>query len=303
VIYNAKNGKYEIKEVIGPNEFQVKVDNNFYTNFLAGWTLRYAHKLFYLLRKEHPYKLKLIASKIGLSEMEVNSWKEIAKRIKFIISSDGLIEEFEGYFKRRDIIINEWDGKGMPIWPAEVRLAEVEKTQLVKQADVLLGLYLFSSKFSSKVKKRNFEYYEPRTMHKSSLSIPSYALIALELGELENAYRYFLRLAKTDLADLLSNTKLGIHGGALGGTWQVVVCGFAGVKSKEDRLSINPSLPKAWQRLRFKLRWRGHNFEFRIYKDKTEVFLRTKAKKVRLPIEIYNEIYYIIPNELLTVKK
>jgi kojibiose phosphorylase len=184
-----------------------------------------------------------------------------------------------------------------------VRLAEVEKTQLVKQADVLLGLYLFSSKFSSKVKKRNFDYYESRTMHKSSLSISSYALIALELGKLEKAYKYFNLLANTDLADLFGSTKYGIHAGALGGTWQVVVLGFAGVKSKEDRLSIiNPSLPKVWQRLRFKLRWHGYNFEFRIYKNKVEALLKT-SKKVRLPIEIYNEIYYIIPNELLTVKK
>jgi kojibiose phosphorylase len=255
-----------------------------------------------LLRKEYPSKLKAVATKIELKRGEVNNWREIAKKIKLLVSPDGLIEEFEGYFKRKNIIIDKWDERGMPYLPAGVKISELKETQLVKQADVLLALYLFSSEFSFKVKEKNFEYYELRTLHKSSLSIPSYALIALELGKFEKAYRYFNLLAKTDLADLFGNTKFGIHGGALGGTWQVVVLGFAGVKSKEDRLSINPSLPKAWQSLRFKLKWRGHNFEFRVYKNKTEVFLRT-AKKVRLPIEVYNKTYYIHANESLMVEK
>jgi len=303
VTRNAKSKKYEIRDVIGPNEFQKKVDNNFYTNFLAGWVLKYAHTLFHFIKQKHPSKFEAIVEKIGLSDREPKRWKEISERLKLNISSSGLIEEFDEYFKRKDVVIKERNESGMPLWPAGVRLEDVGKTQLVKQADVVLGLCLFSNEFSLQAKKINFEYYEPRTIHKSSLSIPTYALIAIEIGEIEKAYRYLQLLANSDLSNLFGNTSRGIHGASLGGTWQVVVRGFGGVKSKEEKLSINPSLPRAWQKLKFRFWWHGHNFEIAISKEKVRVFLRTKTKDVRLPIEIYNHTYYIKSGETLTIER
>jgi Trehalose and maltose hydrolases (possible phosphorylases) len=118
VVYDKQSGQYGIGEVIGPNEFQECVNNNSYTNALARWTLRYASELYHYFDKRHPKELETMARKIGLTDREVDTWKEIAEKIVFLARPDGLIEEFEGYFGRKDVTINEWDENGMPIWPS-----------------------------------------------------------------------------------------------------------------------------------------------------------------------------------------
>ncbi|TKJ28159.1 MAG: kojibiose phosphorylase, partial [Chloroflexi bacterium B3_Chlor] len=222
VVYDEASDSYGIKEVIGPNEFQECVDNNSYTNAMTRWTLRYACELYDDLRKQHPRELRVIAERIGLIDEEIDAWREIAERIVFLMSSDGLIEEFEGYFGREDVTITGWDENGMPVWPSEVPLEDVKDTQLIKQADVVLLLNLLSDEFSASTKRINLDYYEPRTTHMSSLSITSYAILATELGETEKAYRYLHRTANSDLKNIHGNTDLGIHAAELGGAWQIV---------------------------------------------------------------------------------
>ena len=240
VTYDSRYERCEIKDVIGPNEFQESVDNNSYTNYLAKWVLRRGSELYHYLQNKHPRRLRIIAERIGLQEQEVDSWKELAEKVFSLIDSKGLIEEFEGYFDRKDVTINKWDENGMPVWPSEVNLAEVKGTQLVKQADVILLLHLFSNDFSLAIKRANLEYYEKRTAHKSSLSIPSYAMVALELGEVEKAYRYLVLAANSDLRNMHGNIQHGVHAGALGGAWQIVVSGFGGVRLRDGVLSVNP---------------------------------------------------------------
>ncbi|MHC1588506.1 MAG: glycoside hydrolase family 65 protein, partial [Methermicoccaceae archaeon] len=183
-----EQGRFEIKDVIGPNEFQSCVDNNAYTNGMAAWVLDWAHGLYHHYRKTSPRGLSVVAQKIGLEMDEVEGWKDISERIFLPIRSDGLIEEFEGYLEKQDVVIDEWDERGMPV----VSVSHPEDTQLVKQADVVLLLYLLSERFSSHVKRVSLDYYEQRTAHASSLSHAPHALVACELGDTARAYRYAL---------------------------------------------------------------------------------------------------------------
>jgi len=304
VSYDRARGCYEIKGVIGPNEFQECVDNNSYTNALARWVLKYAADLYCYLQKSRPRRLDFIAKKIGLSSQEAGAWREVAEKIVFLISPDGLIEEFEGYFKKKDVIITELDKNGMPVWPAGVSLAEVKETQLVKQADVILLLQLFSGEFSPDVKKINFDYYIKRTTHKSSLSLSSHAVIALELGDMKRAYDYFVQAARTDLVDLYGNTDLGIHAAALGGAWQIIGYGFAGIALQDGMLKVNPVLPGQWRRLTFKLWFRKTLIELAITKEATKAFIvRTKTGSQGLELEIYGKKYFLRLDEEITAKR
>jgi len=280
VTYDSTRERYEITEVIGPNEFQESVDNNSYTNYLAKWVLRSGSELYHHLQNKHPRKLRTIAAKIALQKQEINIWKELAEKVIFLTDAKGLIEEFEGYLRKKDVAIDQWDENGMPLWPSAVNLAEAKDTQLVKQADVLLLLHLFPNDFSLDTKRTNFEYYEKRTTHKSSLSIPSYAVIALELGEVEKAYRYLALAANSDLHDVYHNTECGAHAAALGGAWQIVVHGLGGVRLKNGVLSVNPTVPNHWHKMRFRVCFKDSLIEFAVSDSEAEATMLGGRKAV-----------------------
>jgi Trehalose and maltose hydrolases (possible phosphorylases) len=172
---------------------------------------------------------------------------------------------------------------------------------LVKQADVLLLLYLFSDKFSTDGKRINFDYYEKRTMHKSSLSIPSYAILANELGRTEKAYKYFVQAVNTDLNNIYGNTDMGIHVAALGGAWQIAINGFAGVKLKDGLLSVAPTLPEHWRSMGFQLWFKGSLIEFSILDDELEAFVAKSRKGVN--VELYGQKYFLGQGQKISARK
>ena len=301
VSYNKKLSLYEVKEVTGPDEYHKGVDNNSYTNYLARWNLLYAAELYNKFLEMHPNRLKKLSKKMDLSQNEVEKWRDIGNKIMFLIGKNGLIEEFQGYFGKRNDVIEQWDEKGMPIYSKDEE--ELKHTQLVKQADVILLLHLFPNDFTADIKKMNFDYYDARTTHLSSLSPCIYAILATELNDIDKAYKYFRYAVNGDLKDYFGNTELGMHAASLGGVWQLVINGFAGVRVKGDMLSINPRLPRNWQSLEFKLIWRGNNISFRVSGDKVEVLLSSRNKKIKLPMSIYNKACYIGAGKLTTVAK
>ncbi len=293
-----RNGKYEIRCVIGPNEFHQCVNNNSYTNYLAKWCLKYAYNLYEKIKSRHPRKLRKLAEKISLREREVYEWPEIADRIVFLMKENGLIEEFEGYFSLEDVVIEEWDENGMPVWPKNVKLEEVHKTQLVKQADVVLLLHLFSEDFDERVKRINLDYYEKRTTHKSSLSVPSYAIINAELGRLDKAYRYFLRVVYTDLKDIYKNTHLGIHAAAMGGVWQIILHGFLGVRFHEDYLKISPSVPEELGNITARFFYRENLIEIVAGEESSLKILKGRGN---VGIKYGNDIHLLKKGEVLNL--
>jgi len=309
VNYNSEKNYYEIKDVIGPNEFQECVDNNFYTNYMARWNLRYAAELYDLLTREHPLRLNRLAKKIKLKEEEIRSWREISEKIIAFINQDGLIEEFEGYFNKKEILIQEWDQDGMPVWPASVDLADAKDTQLIKQADVILLMQLFANEFESHMKQVNHDFYEKRTTHKSSLSLPSYAITALELGNLKESYKHFIQAVRADYGNLYGNTEVGVHAAALGGAWQIAAYGLAGLRIKEEILSVNPVLPGEVKGIRLNFWFRNALFELKVVNGEENlqievVFVRDRLRsREGIWLEAGGEKCFLSRGQRLTLKR
>ena len=314
VVYNDTSGKYEIKDVIGPNEYQECVDNNAYTNYLARWNLRCGVMLYTEILRDYPDKRKTLCKKIGLEQLEIDEWQKIADNIEFAVLEGGMIEEFSGYFEKIDATIEKWNERGMPIFPDAVPLERAHESQLVKQADVVLLLHLFNEDFTHDVKTVNLDYYDHRTTHESSLSPSIYTILCTEAGEVDRAYKYLKYSLYGDLYDNYGNVKHGIHAASLGGVWQAVVFGFAGVRMKSrgegeagELLTVNPRLPENWKRLQFNLCWQGFKLEFDISAGGVGVFFEStsdgagsgdgNAVGVTVPVEIKGMLYEIPGNK------
>jgi kojibiose phosphorylase len=253
-----RRDRYEIRKVVGPDEFHEHVDNNTFTNYLARWNLSYAYNLYQKMKQQAGKSFKVLAGKLKLKEKEIEQMRVVSKLLYIPYDqSSELIEQFEGYLTLEDHTIQKLDKNGMPLLPAGVNEANLEKTQLIKQADVVLLLYLFLDHFMPSLKEKNYKYYEARTMHKSSLSPCIYALMGLETGDHKRAYDYFIKTSYIDLVDANKNAADGIHGAATGGAWMTVMHGFAGMKVRNRNLCFDPWLPRRWQELSYSCYWQG----------------------------------------------
>ena len=269
-----ETGRYSLRQVMGPDEFHSHVDNNTFTNRLAQWHLEQAVRVHQDLAENHPEALKRIETEIGLKPDEVRRWGEVAEGLVILFDPDReLIEQFEGYFLRKDVAITEWDANNMPKYPEGYHHFNCEETQLLKQPDVVVLMYLMPDDFSMPVKLANFEYYEARTLHKSSLSPAIHAIMGIEVGDARRALEYFYRSALVDLADNQGNTHEGMHIASAGGTWQALVNGFGGVRVHHNQLTLNPWLPEQWQQITFRLQWRGNSIDLAIGHDEATVCL------------------------------
>ncbi len=286
VEYNKRTKKYEINHVIGPDEFHIDVNNNTYTNLMAKWNLEIAKKTYLALKKEFPGSIKRLTKKINLKLKDLENWGKIAVNIFVPFSKKtNILEEFDGYFKLKKFPLPELDSNFLPLLPKNIHI--LDKTQFVKQADVVMLLYLLPSSFDYNLKKKNYLFYEKRTLHKSSLSVSMHSLMGVEVGEKIKAYRYFLNSVYADRKNIYGNTIDGIHAASLGGTWQTAINGFAGVKIDKGCLSFQPKLPACWEKIKFLLQWKGYEISVNINKEKIRLTLFSKNKKDTLPIKVY----------------
>ncbi|SDF31936.1 kojibiose phosphorylase [Thermoanaerobacter thermohydrosulfuricus] len=285
--------RYEINNVIGPDEFHEHVDNNAYTNYLAKWNIKKGLELINMLKEKYPEHYYAISNKICLTNEEIEKWKKVEEKIYIPYDKDKkLIEQFEGYFDKKDYVIDKFDENNMPIWPEGVDITRLGDTQLIKQADVVMLMLLLGEEFDEETKRINYEYYEKRTMHKSSLGPSMYAIMGLKVGDHKNAYQSFMRSANVDLVDNQGNTKEGLHAASAGGTWQVAVFGFGGMEiDKEGILNINPWLPEKWDKLSYKVFWKGNLIEVIVTKEdvsvkklegKGNIKVKVKGKEITL---------------------
>lgn len=276
--YKEDKDRYEILDVIGPDEYHERVNNNAYTNKMVYHTLDVALQTLELLSSEYPREYKELISKLDFR-------KEIANIIKFkeklyVAQSDEktlIIEQFDGYSRLEDCILSEV--KSRVIDPKEYwggGHGVASNTKIIKQADVVLMLYLFRNEYSHEVKKANWTYYEPRTEHGSSLSPCIYALLSCEIGNKEWAYPFFVKTANVDLngesKQFAGSIYIGgTHPAANGGAWVAAILGFAGLNVQDGKITIKPNLPKQWKRLAFKVIVRGEMYAIDIAHGKQEI--------------------------------
>ncbi|MFH1782171.1 MAG: glycosyl hydrolase family 65 protein [Candidatus Omnitrophota bacterium] len=289
VEYNPKLHMHEIKHVIGPDEFHEDVDNNMYTNYMARFNLLIAYGMYQRLKKLNPKGFSRITDKINLTPKEVNSWKKLIYNILFKVNLEGLIEQFEGYYRKRKVILKNLKRNPIPPIPRSLQFKDISKTQLLKQADVLMLLYLLSDNFDLKTKKKNFYYYLKRTLHKSSLSAAVHASLAAELGALKTAYRYFNVASNMDINLTYGNTDDGMHAASLGVTWQAVIFGFCGTRVANETLSIDPRLPKDWKGVSFLLRWQGDVLDISVTNNKVTLKLCSR-KKDKKKVKVFGSL-------------
>ena len=251
------DGRYHIRQVIGPDEYHDSVDDNAYTNVLAQWNIDQALDIARHLETNSPEHWAELSKHLKLEPSELDDWRAVARGIETGLDPEsGLIEQFEGFFKLDPIFIS---GYTMRTAPMDVLLGaeRTKRSQIAKQADVVMLLQLLWDRFSPQAREANFRFYEARTGHGSSLSPVTHAVVAARLGDVGLAEQYFHQAAAIDFDDTMRNAALGIHIGSQGGLWQVAVLGFAGLQLRADGLRFDPHLPPAWKSLRFSAHWHG----------------------------------------------
>ncbi|MGL5818878.1 MAG: glycoside hydrolase family 65 protein [Phycicoccus sp.] len=248
---------FHIHGVTGPDEYTTVVNNNLFTNVMARFTLEEAAAAADRVRAEHPEEFARTAGRLGLEDAEVQEWRRCAEGMH-IPFDDGLgIHPQDDFFLDREV----WD---LSRTPAELRPLMLHyhplviyRFQVLKQADVVLALFLQGDRFTAEEKRNDFEYYDPITTGDSTLSAVVQAIVAAEVGYHDAALQYFLRALYVDLADLHDNTVDGLHVASAGGVWAALVNGFGGMRDHGGVLRLDPRLPDRWDSLSFRLTWRG----------------------------------------------
>jgi trehalose/maltose hydrolase-like predicted phosphorylase len=256
------DGRRHIRHVIGPDEYHEDVDDNAFTNVMARWNLARALETIDLLQTRWPDHAAALCKKLALGNDELVDWRDAVGRI--VIGLDpatGIYEQFAGFNALEPLDLAAYADRTVPI-DVVIGRERTQRSQVVKQADVVALMALQLEEFSGAMAEKNFRHYEPRCAHGSSLSAGMHALVAARLGDVEMALSYLREAAATDL-DLDPNSAGGVRIAGLGGMWQAVILGFAGLKLG-DTLAVDPKLPAQWRSLSFRVCWRGRVVMVRI---------------------------------------
>jgi len=272
---DAKGGRFCINSVTGPDEYNTVVNNNAFTNLMARENLRYAAKTVELLRAASPEAHGTLVERTGLEQGEVEEWKNAAERMYVPRDEERMIIPQDDSFLERE----PWDFAGTPNSKYPLLLfyhpLNIYRKQVIKQADVILAMFLLGSMFSIDEKRRNFYFYDPLTTGDSSLSSSVEAIVAAQIGDTEKAIRYGLAALLMDLADVGGNVKDGCHIASMGGTWMMLTYGLGGMRDDDGTLSFWPRrAPAAEALLRFPLTYRGQRLEVAITGESVEYTLR-----------------------------
>ncbi|WP_448266688.1 beta-phosphoglucomutase [Nostoc sp. DSM 114159] len=273
VEFNSEREQYEIRGVIGADEYHELVHNNAFTNRMAQWHLEKAIAIYDWLVDKFPERATELEQKLKLTPEERSHWQEIVAKILFFYDpSTGLIEQFEGFFQLEDINLADYEPRDRSMQPI-LGIDKTNKSQVLKQPDVLMLLYLMRESadfpYNEKALQTNWDYYAPRTdiTYGSSLGPAVQAILASDLGKSAEAYEQFMQALMVDLEDNRGNTNDGIHGASAGGIWQAVIFGFGGIQLTENGPVANPHLPPGWTRLKFRLHWRGKWHDFDLHEE------------------------------------
>jgi len=263
--------QYVMLGVTGPNEYENNINNNYYTNFMAQWCLEYASEsVQWVMTHEHG-AYQVIADRVNWDADELSTWHDISANMYFPYSKEhGVFLQQDGFLDKELIPVSELDPAQRPInqhWSWDRILRSV----YIKQADTLQGMFFFEDKTDREVMRKHFDFYEPFTVHESSLSPCVHTVLACRLGYAEKAYDLYLRTARLDLDDYNREVDEGLHVTAMGGAWMSVVYGFGGMRIVEDELHFEPFLPEHWNELSFHLRWREALLHVHVTHDGVQV--------------------------------
>lgn len=262
--WNQRTGKFGFYGVMGPDEFHMMVDNNCYTNVLAKKTFEWTLAAIKDSQKRSPARVKKLLARTGVSPKDLRSWAEMARKMYIPLDKKtGIFEQHNGYFDYPHTDVSKIPPEDLPLYH-HWSYFRIFRTDMIKQPDVLLLHFFFSHEYSLKSKKANYDFYEPRCSHESSLSPGVHSILAAELGYHKLAFQYWGHAARLDLDDYNRNTNKGLHTTSMAASWLNIAYGFGGMRSDGPRLSFNPSLPRKWKSFTFQVTHRGSVLAVRI---------------------------------------
>ena len=272
ITWSEARRKYVLLGVTGPNEYENNVNNNWYTSYIACWSMRYAARAARWVRENRPADYARICAKRAFDEAaETAVWHRIADNMYLGEDRElGIFLQQDSYLDKEQTLVADLDPAERPInqkWSWD----RILRSCFIKQADVLQGLYFFGEEFDLDTLRRNFYFYEPRTVHESSLSPCVHAVLAARLGDLEKAVEMYLRTARLDLDDYNREVAEGCHVTSMAGSWLSVVEGFGGMRVRDGVLSFDPRLPETWESLSFKVNFRGRVLTVKVTRTAVEV--------------------------------
>lgn len=285
---SAKN-QFVMLGVTGPNEYENNVNNNWYTNTIACWCMDYAGECVKYVKNTAPEKYEALASRINFHEIEETSfWNHVTEHMYYPQDEKlGIFLQQDGFLDKELIPVSELPAANRPLnqnWSWD----RILRSCYIKQADVLQGLYFLMDKYDLKTLSDNYNFYEPLTVHESSLSPCVHAIIAAKIGKQDDAYRFYLRTSRLDLDDYNNDTEDGLHITSMAGTWMSVVEGFAGMHVKDDRLKFSPFLPAKWQSYSFNITFRDVLVNVKV---NTEGIHLSNRSTTALTVDVFEESF------------
>ena len=283
VNFSEDKNKYVMLGVTGPNEYENNVNNNWYTNRIACWTMEYTTEVIDYLKNNEPDRYEELSVKLEIEQSEIEKWQDIIKNMYYPIEEKlGIFLQQEGYMDKEQILVKDLAKENLPLnqkWSWD----RILRSCFIKQADVLQGLYFLQHKYDLATIERNFDFYEPRTVHESSLSSCIHAILASKLGKKDKAYEMYLRTARLDLDNYNNDTEDGCHITSMAGTWMSIVEGFGGVKVVDGKLTVNPFIPEQWKAFSFKITFRGSLLNINITKE--NIIITNEGEEIDLLVK------------------
>ena len=290
---STEKNKYVILGVTGPNMYENNVNNNWFTNYIAVWSLKYAIESIDKVKQNNFRAFEDIAQDTQFTSAEVFQWKDIIENMYYPQNKElGIFLQQDGFMDKTLTKASEIPESQLPInqnWTWD----RIVRSSLIKQADVVQGLYFFEDNFDKETIKRNFDFYEPLTVHESSLSPCTHSIVASMIGDKQKAYDLYLRTARLDLDDYNNEVEDGLHITSMAGTWLAIVQGFGGMRVKEGKLFFNPQIPDKWNAFAFNILFRGNQLNVRVEKNRT-IIHNIKGENIDLFV---NNILVHVPSE------
>ncbi len=296
--FSTNKNQYMILGVTGPNEYENNVNNNFYTNYIAKWCIDYAHEQIKKVSLEYPLDHKRIIEKVKLSDSELQEWKKVANNMYFPKSDElGIYLQQDGFLDKDLVKVADLDKSQRPInqkWSWD----RVLRSPYIKQADTLQGFYFFEDHFTKAELEKHFDFYEPFTVHESSLSPCVHSIQAALLDKIDMAYTFYLRTSRLDLDDYNKEVEEGCHITSMAGTWMSIVEGFGGMRIKNDALHFSPKIPKEWKGYSFKINFRNQILKVSVSHQETTFSLEGDNE---ISVFVNNKEILVEPNSLVVV--
>lgn len=289
--WSIEKEKYVMLGVTGPNEYENNINNNWYTSTIATWCLKYTIEAIDLVKAYDTNKLDQILAKTKFDTLkETSHWKDIIEKMFYPVDEKlGIFLQQDGYLDKEQVLVKDLLAVDRPLnqkWSWD----RILRSCYIKQADVLQGIYFFEEDYDLATIQRNYDFYEPRTVHESSLSPCVHAIIAAKLGDLDRAYEFYLRTSRLDLDDYNNDTEDGLHITSMAGTWLSVVEGFGGMRIKNNQLHLHPVLPKKWKSYAFKIGFRQAIITVKVNQEQVSL---TNESKQALTLNIFGKEAYL----------